>query len=200
VLLHVLAHVERDEALLVAEQVLGERLGQLGLAHAGGAEEDERAAGALRVLQAGAGAAHALADGLDRVLLADDALVQLAFHVEQLGGLFFGELEHRDAGPDAEHLGDGFLVDLVEQVDAAGLDFGLLGRLLLEQVLLLVAQATGFFEALLFDGALLGFLHVGELLLELLQIRRVAMRLMRRRLPASSMRSMALSGKWRSLM
>ena len=43
VLLHVLGHVERDERLLVAEEELGERLGQLGLPDAGRAEEDERA-------------------------------------------------------------------------------------------------------------------------------------------------------------
>ena len=174
VLLHVLAHVERDQRVLVAEQELGERLGELGLADAGGPEEDERAAGALRVLQTGTGAADALADGLDGVLLADDPLVQLGFHVEELGGLFFGELVDRDAGPDAEHLGDGFLVDLVEQVDTAGLDLGLFGGLLVEQRLLLIAEATGFFEALLFDGTLLGLLHLGELALDLLEIGRRA--------------------------
>ncbi len=98
-------------------------------------------------------------------------LCSSALHVEQLGGLFFGELVDRDAGPDAEHLGDGFFVDLVEQVDAGGLDLGLLGGLLLEQRLLLVAQAAGFFEVLLFDGALLGLLHFGELALDLFEVR-----------------------------
>ena len=128
-------------------------------------------------------------------------LCSSAFHVEELGGLFLGELVDRDAGPDAEHLGDGFLVDLVEQVDAAGLDLGLLGGLLLEQRLLLVAQATGLLEALLLDGALLGLLHLGELVLDLAcRSGGVPMRLMRRRLPASSIRSIALSGRWRSLM
>ena len=94
--------------------------------------------------------------------------------MRSFGGLFLGELVHRDAGPDAEHLGDGLLVDLVEQVDAAGLHLGLLGGLLLEEGLLLVAQATGLFEALLLDGLLLGLLHVGELALDLLQVGRRA--------------------------
>ena len=71
-----------------------------------------------------------------------------------------------------EDLGDGFLVDLVEQVDALGLDLGLLGGLLLEQGLLLVAEAAGLLEALLLDGGLLGLLHVVELLLDLAQVRR----------------------------
>ena len=42
-LLHVLGHVDADQGVLVAEEVLGQRPGQLGLADAGGAEEDERA-------------------------------------------------------------------------------------------------------------------------------------------------------------
>ena len=46
--------------------------------------------------------------------------------------------------------------------------------LLVEQRLLLIAQATGFFELLLLDGALLGLLHFGELALDLLEIGRGA--------------------------
>ena len=44
-LLHVLAHVELDERLGVAEHLLGEGLGQQGLADAGRAEQRERADG-----------------------------------------------------------------------------------------------------------------------------------------------------------
>src|ERR1700727_2808423 len=47
VLLHVLAHVELDQRVLVAEQELGQRLGQLRLADARGAGEDERPTGTL---------------------------------------------------------------------------------------------------------------------------------------------------------
>ncbi len=158
--------------VVVAEQELGERLGQLGLADAGRAQEDERARRALRVLEPGPGAADRLGDRLDGVLLADDPLVQLALHVEELLGLLLGELVDRDAGPDREHLGDGLFVDLVEQVDAGRLDLGFLGRLLLEERLLLIAQAAGLFEALLLDGLLLGLLDAGELGLELLQVGR----------------------------
>ena len=98
--------------------------------------------------------------------------MEVVLHLEQTLGLLLGELVHRDPGPQREHLGNGFLVDLVEQVDALGLDLGLLLCLLLEQGLLLVAQAAGLFELLLLDGALLGFLHVVELLLDLAEIRR----------------------------
>ena len=76
VALHELAHVDLDEGVLAAEHELGEGLGELGLPDAGGAEEDERADRALRVLEAGAGASDGLGDDLDRLLLADDAVVQ----------------------------------------------------------------------------------------------------------------------------
>ena len=42
-LLHVLAHVDADHRVLVVEQELGQRPRQLGLADAGGPEEQERA-------------------------------------------------------------------------------------------------------------------------------------------------------------
>ena len=122
VLLHVLGHVERDQCVVVAEQELGQRLGQLGLADAGRAEEDERPTRALRILEAGPGAADGLGDRLDGVLLTEHPLVQFGLHVEELLRLFLGELVHRDAGPQRQHLGDRLFVDLVEQVDAGRLD------------------------------------------------------------------------------
>ncbi len=58
VTLHELGHVELHQCVLAAEQELGQRLGQLGLAHAGGAEENERADGPLGVFEARPAAAH----------------------------------------------------------------------------------------------------------------------------------------------
>src|SRR5439155_6487237 len=52
VALHELAHVDLDERVLAAEHELGERLRKLRLPDARGAEEDERADRALRVLEA----------------------------------------------------------------------------------------------------------------------------------------------------
>src|SRR3954453_8798263 len=67
VLLHVLRHVDPDHRLLVAEEELGERAGELGLADAGRAGEPEGAGRTLRVLQAGARAPDRLGDDLDRL-------------------------------------------------------------------------------------------------------------------------------------
>ena len=88
-------------------------------------------------------------------LLADDPLVQLVLHAEELGGLLLGELVDGDARPQRQHLGDGLLVDLVEEVDALGAPLGLLGRPLLEELLLVVAELRGLLELLRLDGGLL---------------------------------------------
>ena len=57
-----LAHVQPDHPVLVAEQRLGQRPGQLGLADAGRAEEQEAADRPVRVGQPGPRAAHRLGD------------------------------------------------------------------------------------------------------------------------------------------
>ena len=62
VLLHVLAHVDADHGLLVVEEKLGEGAGGFGFAHAGGAEKNEGADGALGIAQAGAGTANGVGD------------------------------------------------------------------------------------------------------------------------------------------
>src|SRR5690606_35058116 len=66
VLLRVFGHVQGDQCFFFTEQELCQRLGQLSLAYAGWAGEDERAAWAVRILQACTGTADRLGDGLDR--------------------------------------------------------------------------------------------------------------------------------------
>ena len=83
----VLGHVDPDHRPLVVEHELGERAGELGLADAGRAEEDERADRPVGVLQARAGAAERVRDGLDGGVLPDHAPVQPLLHVDQLLGL-----------------------------------------------------------------------------------------------------------------
>ena len=86
VLLLVLGHVDADHRLLVVEQELGERARQLGLADAGRPEEDEAAERPVRILQPGAGAADRVGHRVDRLVLADDALVQPLLHLERASG------------------------------------------------------------------------------------------------------------------
>ena len=153
----------RNSASVLASSVLPD---------AGRAQVDERAAGTLGVLEAGSRAPDGLADRPDGVFLADDPLVQLVLHAQELLRLFLGELVDGDARPQREHLGDGLFVDLVEQVDARVLDLALLGLLAGQELLLGVAEAAGLFEVLRLDGLLLRLDDAGELVLEVLVVGR----------------------------
>src|SRR5829696_7140011 len=155
VLLHVLRHVDADHRLLVAEQELGERAAELGLPDARGAEEDERAGRALRILEAGPRAADGLRDRLDGGVLADDPLVELLLHAHQLLRLGLGELEHRDAGPHGDDVGDLFLADLRALSGLSGAPLLLELALLVGELALLVAQVRGLLELLRLDRGLL---------------------------------------------
>ena len=154
--------------VLVVEEELGQRLGQLGLPDAGRAQEDERAARALGVLEAGPGAADRPGQRGDGRLLPDDPLVQLVLHAQQLGRLLLGEPVDGDARPVGQHLGDDLLVDDVEQVDALGPPLGLHGLLAVEALLLLLGELLGLVEGLLLDGRFLVGPEAGDLLFELL--------------------------------
>ena len=96
----------RISACLVVEQIFGQRLGQLGLADAGRAQEHERADRPVRILQAGARAAHRGRHRLDRFGLADHALADLLLHAQQLFLLAFEHAVDRNAGPARHHLRD----------------------------------------------------------------------------------------------
>ena len=99
VLLAVLAHVDADHRPLVVEQELGQRLGQLGLADAGRAEEQERARRPVRVGDAGPRPAHRVGDRLHRAGLADDPAAELGLHPQQLAGLALEQAPGGDARP-----------------------------------------------------------------------------------------------------
>ena len=51
-LFHIFAHVDADNVILIVEEKLSERAGELGLADAGGSEENKRAYGPVGILQA----------------------------------------------------------------------------------------------------------------------------------------------------
>jgi hypothetical protein len=108
VLLHVLAHVEADQR---DGEHLGEGLGELGLADAGRAGEQERADRLVGAREAGAGPLDRGGDGRDGLILAEDqvgeALAQVLQDVAVRG---------RDRlGRDAGHAGD-------DGLDGGGVD------------------------------------------------------------------------------
>ena len=165
-LLHVLAHVELDQRVLVIEEELRQRLGQLGLPNAGRPQEDEGATRPLRILEAGTGPSDRLRQRGDRLFLADDPLVQLVLHAKQLGGLLLREPIDRDAGPVGQHLGDDLLVDHVEELDALCTELRVLGLLELQALALLLGQLLGLLKSALLDGGFLVLAQPVDLLIE----------------------------------
>ena len=110
-LLHIFRHVQPGDGGLVVEQEVGQGLGQFGLAHAGRAQEQETAQGPVGVVQAGAGAAHRVGDGGERLVLAHHAGGQGLLHLQQFFALALQHLVDRHAGPAADDGGDLFGVD-----------------------------------------------------------------------------------------
>ena len=167
-----LTHVDLDERVGVTEKELGQRLGQLGLSHAGRPGEDERARRPLRVFKACAGAPDRLGDRLDGVILADDALVKLILHAQQARGLLFGQLEHRNAGPVAQNFSDLFVINLGDDIEIPCTPLLFALCTLRDQLLLFVPQRRSLLEVLRIDRGLLLPAGVGDPLIELAQIRR----------------------------
>ena len=119
-----------------------------------GPEEHEAADRTVRVLQPGARAADGARERRDRLLLADDALVQLRLHPQQLVAFVLVDRRQRHAGPLRDDLVDLRLAD--DDLARARLDVELLADEL--QVLarrhFLLAVELRLLEVLLRDRAL----------------------------------------------
>ena len=73
VLLGILAHVEADEGIFLSEHLLGEALGEIGLAYACRAEEEERTDRSARVSQSESRPTDSFHHLTDSLVLTDDA-------------------------------------------------------------------------------------------------------------------------------
>ncbi|KWT97198.1 hypothetical protein APY03_1758 [Variovorax sp. WDL1] len=168
-LLHELAHVDADEVILAVEQEARQRLAQLGLAHARGAQEEEGAGGPVGVRQARARAPDGVGDSADGLVLADHALVQLVLHLQQLVALALHQLGHGDAGGTRHHLGNLLGAHLgAQERGSAGLALGGLGVLGLLQALLQAGQLAVLQLGNLVEVALAG--EFGNLELDLVDL------------------------------
>ncbi len=167
VLFLVLAHIDADHSLVGVEQELGQRASHLGLAHAGGTQEDERAQGPVGVLQAAAGAADGVGDGAHRIVLAHHALVQPLFHVQQLLNFTFQQPRDGDAGPLAHDLGNVLGIDFFFQQPLALLELIELGFALGQLPLQVAHGAIAQPRRGLQIGPALGLLDLGLGLLDL---------------------------------
>ena len=134
-------------------------------------------------------------------LLADDPLVQLVLHAEQPLRLLLGQLEDRDAGGGGQDLGDQLLVDLGDDVHVAGLPLLLALRLLGRAAASPCRAATAAFSKSC-ESIADSFSRRTSAIFSSNSRRSggAVIRRMRIREPASSIRSIALSGRNRSLM
>src|SRR5438876_2972143 len=170
--LHELRHVEADDRVLVIEEEAGQLASQLRLTDAGWPEEDERADGPLRVLEAGACPPHRLGDDLDGIVLADQTGVDVLLHPHQPGGLLLDEARHRHAGPGADDLGDVLLVNLGDGGAQLVAPLHLFFDVLVLELLLLIAEGGSGLVILVGDRLFFLDLKVADLLLHRLEIRR----------------------------
>jgi hypothetical protein len=93
-----------------AVEQVGEGGGGLGLAHAAGAEQQEHPHGAVGIDQAGAGGAHAPADGVEGLGLAHDASAQQLGQAQQALSFVGEHAADGHAGPLGHDASDGAAV------------------------------------------------------------------------------------------
>ena len=110
-LLHVLGHIDADDGILGAEELHGKLLGEIGLAHARGTEEHERADGLTRIFQSDARALYGPHQLIDGIVLPDDGLLQMAAEVAQTQILALPYPLDGDARHHRDDIGDVLLVD-----------------------------------------------------------------------------------------
>ena len=113
--LHVFGHINAHDVLFIVKQGFRQRLGQLRLAHARGAQEQEGANGPVFIRHTGTGAQNGFADRRDCFVLADYPLMKHLGQPQQLLPLAFHQLAHRNARPPGHNPGDLLLGDLIPQ-------------------------------------------------------------------------------------
>ena len=102
---HILRHVKPQQRLLAAKPAFSQRAGQLGLAHAGGAQEQHGTDGPPRFPQTGAAAPDGSRHGGHRLGLTDHLGGQAAFQVGQPFPLGFPYPFRRHTAGFADHFG-----------------------------------------------------------------------------------------------
>ena len=171
VLLHVLGHVDLNQSFFVAEHEFGQRLGQQRLTDSGRASKQEAAGRTLGVLQTTAAATHGFRHLLDRLVLADHAVMHLLFHLQQSDSVLAGQTRQRNSC----HLGDDFRDHF--GIDDAFVFLTLLTPLLRELFLLLfqlvrlVTQCGGLFKVLIRDRFFLLLIQSLGFFFEFLEVR-----------------------------
>src|SRR5216684_4464324 len=107
----VLRHVDGDHVVLAPVEGVSQGQRRLRLPHTTRTDEEEHAYGPARILEPGARRTDALADRLQGVGLANDALLQERREREHGADLILDHLANWNACPARHHLGDRLRVD-----------------------------------------------------------------------------------------
>ena len=128
-LLAVLRHVDANHRFFVVEEEVRQRLGQLRLTDAGGAEEEERACRPVLIGNTSARTAYRVGHSLHSFILTDHAMTQDFLHGQELFGFALHHLAGRDAGPCGDNFGHCLGGDFLREHGVLfGRVHGLLGR------------------------------------------------------------------------
>src|SRR6266496_3798645 len=169
---HVLRHVDLNQRVGVTEHEFGESAREIRFADSSGTEKDERTDRAPWILQVGARATQSFADGGDRFLLTNDALLHFGFHHEELLCFLLLHPLQRNAGDlrdDVHHVVRGyhdlFFFPLLTPFVENGIEFFLC-------LLLFVAQRGSFLKILRLNRSFLFHPDLFYFFLDVLHIRR----------------------------
>src|SRR2546427_13203449 len=105
-LFHEFRHVKANDGTLAAKKELGQCSRNFGFADARRSQEQERADGTVRILQARPRAPNGTRQRRDRWSLRYYALMQLILDAQQFLGVPFLKRSDRNAGPPRDHFFD----------------------------------------------------------------------------------------------
>src|SRR5699024_6937916 len=101
------------------------------------------------------------------LVLANDALVQFFFHVEQAGRFLLRQLQNRDAGPVCQDFCDLVFGDLGDFFQVTGAPLLFLGGTLFVQLALGIAKASCLLEVLRIDRSFLFLAYIRDAVIDL---------------------------------
>src|SRR5438093_3928890 len=169
---HVLRHIDLNQRVGVTEHVLCESAREIRFTDSSGTEKDERTDRTSWVLQVSTGTTQSLADGGDRFVLTNDALLHFSFHHKELLGFLLLHPLQWDAGDlrdDVHHVVRGyhdlFLFPVLTPFVENGIEF-------LFRLLLLVAKRGSFLKILRLNRSFLFQPDLFYFFLDVLHIRR----------------------------
>ena len=167
----VFAHIQTNQRILIVKHEFCQRLCQFGFSHSGRPDEDKGTDRALWIFQPRAGTADRIRNSMDRLILSDDALVKIFFHVQQPLGFILQHLAHRDPGPLADDLGHIIHIHhFIQLLGSLPFAFPLFIGFLRTQTFGL--QFCRFFIIAVIAGIFLLFHHTVQVCFHLFQVRR----------------------------